>query len=374
MDGSYENGFVKEYVEQYLNRFSSAKNKQWNYEDGCVVQGAIQLYAATGEESYKDFVLRYFDTYITESGDIRFYEPDVYNIDNIATGRSLFFAYAQTGEEKYRKAIDILRNQLCHHPRTKSGNFWHKQIYPWQIWLDGLYMAQPFYMMSETHFGGKEHYGDILAQFENVRKFLYNEEKGLYYHAYDESREQPWCNKETGLSPNFWLRSIGWLLMAIIDTYEEADEQIYEVRATLRALFKEGIKGLLQYQDPKSKLFYQVVDRSDVQDNYLETSGTAMVAYAILKACRLKVLQSEKYASIGEEILQNLIQQKLVRSPDGKIELTDMCSVAGLGPGEKRDGSVEYYLSEPIVSDDHKGTGAFIMAYAQLILLKKEEI
>ena len=363
---------TNEYIRYYLDNFSSGKVDKWNYEDACVLIGAIQIYEATGDIYYRDFVVNYFDKYITEDGKINFYDKENYNIDCICPGRPLFFAYEETKDEKYKKAMDVLYNQLEDHPRTESNNFWHKKIYPNQIWLDGLFMAQPFYMLYETKIGKKEHYSDIINQFKNVRKFLFNEDSGLYYHGYDEARIQPWADKETGLSKNYWLRAMGWYVLGLIDTMEAMDEMVFEYYKDLEALFKEAIKGLLQYQDKKSKLFYQLIDKKDVEGNYLETSGSVMIAAAILKACRMRVLLPEKYQPIGEEIFGAVVNQKLVKE-DGIPMLKDICSMAGLGPNDTRDGSVEYYLSEPIVADDHKGTGAFMMAYGQLLLLKKKQ-
>jgi len=355
---------VNQYIRQYLTDFKSAKVDKWNYEDGCVLLGAIQIYSVTKETFLKDFVIHYLEKYITESGDILFYEKEDFNIDNISTGRALFFAYGQTQNEKYKKAILVLADQLKKHPRTKSNHFWHKKIYPYQVWLDCLFMAQPFYMMYETQIGVKENYKDIVNQFQNARKFLYNENEGLYYHGYDEARESLWANKETGCSGNYWLRSMGWLLLAIIDTMEEMSEQIYEYYHALKVLFKEALAGLLSYQDKDSKLFYQVIDKPEYKGNYLETSGSAMVSAAILKACQMRVLLPEKYEQIGVEILEALVDNKLVKK-NSKLVLTDTCRIAGLGPGEARDGSVDYYISEPIQDDDHKGAGAFMMAYGQ---------
>lgn len=358
------------YVEAYLRNFKNAK-EEWNYEDGCVLTGAIFLYKATNNQIYRDFLLKYVDSYIDEEGNIKGYIKDSYNIDDINTGKVLFFAYEQTKNEKYRKAIELLMNQLRNHPRTKSRNFWHKEIYPNQIWLDGLYMAQPFYMTYDTMFGNKENYSDIIEQFKNVRTYLYDDKKLLYYHAYDEAKIQPWADKETGHSPNFWLRAMGWYLMALIDTMEELAVEASAENVQLEVLFQEAIIGILKYQDTKSKLFFQVIDRPEVEGNYLETSGSAMVAYAILKACSMEVLQKEEYQKIGEDILFALIDSKLIEE-DGMLMLKDICSVAGLGPGTARDGSVAYYLSEPVVCDDQKGTGAFMMAYARMLMLKQE--
>lgn len=363
---------VATYIEAYLRDYKNYKD-HWNYEDGCVLIGSMLLYQVTGDKSYKEFIIRYMEDFVNSDGSINTFEKEKYNIDSINSGKLLFFLYEETKDEKYRKAIETVMDQLRSHPRTKCGNFWHKKIYPNQIWLDGLYMAQPFYMEYETKFNKKENYNDIIHQFENVRKYLYNEEKALYYHAYDEARIQFWADKETGLSPNFWLRSMGWYLMALVDTADEISKEIFEHYSTLANLFKEAVHGILRYQDDSSKLFYQVIDRSDVKGNYLETSGSAMIAYAILKGCRLGILLKEKYQAIGEEIFTNLVKHQLIEA-EGKLALKGICSVAGLGPKDERDGSVEYYLSEKVVCDDAKGVGPFMMAYAEWLRLHPEEL
>ncbi|TAH67122.1 MAG: glycosyl hydrolase family 88 [Anaerolineaceae bacterium] len=362
---------VSKFIKGYLDRYRNFKD-YWNYEDGCILMGCVQLFKATGDAYYKEFVIRYMEDLIHVDGKISNYKKEEYNIDSINAGKVLFFLYEETGDERYRLAIDTLMDQLATHPRTGCGNFWHKKIYPNQIWLDGLYMAQPFYMAYETKFNQKQGYNDIIKQFDNVRKYMYNEEKGLYYHAFDEAKIQHWANKETGLSANFWLRSMGWYLMALIDTIDEISIEIFEHYKGLEALFKEAVKGILQYQDKnESKLFYQVIDRADIYGNYLETSGTAMIAYSILKGCQVGVLSKEKYQKVGEEILLKLIEHKLIKK-DGRIALHGICSVAGLGPGEARDGSVTYYLSEKVVCDDPKGVGPFMMAYASWLMLRDE--
>lgn len=362
----YITNYKKSYEVDFKSKYTWKQSDKWNYEDGCVLTGAIELYHITKNEEYKRFVMNYIEEAITEEGVIKEYKEEDYNLDCVSPGRVLFFAYEQTKDEKYKKAIEQIMNQLRNHPRTKCGNFWHKKIYPNQIWLDGLYMGQPFYMMYETKFGNKLNYNDIMEQFKNVRKYIYDAEKELYYHAYDEDKVQIWADKETGLSPNFWLRSMGWYLMALIDTMDEISEEIFEQYKLLEGLFKEAIGGILKYQDKETKLFYQIIDRPDVKDNYLETSGTAMIAYAIMKACRMEALLAEKYQDIGKGMFEALLEHKL-KEVDGKLALTDICSVAGLGPKDTRDGSIEYYLSEPIVNDEAKAVGVTMMAYAEYL-------
>ena len=362
---------VEEFAKEYLKEYQPFK-AYWNYEDGCVLMGAKQLYEATGDAFYEEFLMDFVDKFIDEDGTINNFQVGKNSIDNINCSKVLFFLYEKTGNEKYRKAIEFTMNELRKHPRCECGNFFHKAIYPYQIWLDGLYMAQPFYMEYETKFDRKEKYQDIVSQFENAQKYLYDEKKGLCYHAYDEKKAQFWADPQTGRSANFWLRSMGWYLLALVDTMDNMSKEIYESYRVLQDIFQTAIHGILQYQDPEEKLFYQVIDQRGVEGNYLESSGSAMVAYAILKGCRIGALLPEKYLPIGREIFEKL-EEKRLREVGGKLHLTWNCSVAGLGPdnNRRRDGSVQYYLSEPITNDDTKGVGAFFMAYAEYLKSKK---
>ncbi len=361
---------VESFIDRYLSEYKNYKDK-WNYEDGCILIACRDLYDVTGDPKYFDFIERYLSQFITDDGNILLYEKEKYNIDNILSGRVLYFMYDKTGEEKYRKAIEVLMDQLRSHPRCVTGNFFHKKIYPDQIWLDGLYMAQPFYMEYETRYDGKEKYNDIIDQFKNVEKYLGNSEKCLNYHACDITKKAFWADSETGCSKNFWLRSMGWYMMALIDVMDLMSEEIFEQYAYLRDIFREHVTGILKYQDEETGLFYQVIDRPDVSGNYLETSGSSMICYAILKGCRKGVLLSEKYLPVGKKIMEGLINEKL-KTEDGKVVLTGICQVAGLGPENNpvRDGSVEYYLSEKIVNDDSKGVGPFLMAYSEYLMSK----
>ena len=343
------------------------KEAKWNYIDGCMNTSLLQLYKITGDDNIYNFVKTYIDHYVDENGNVKTYELDKYSTDDVAEGRVLFDLYDISKEEKYRKAIENIYQQFKTHPRTKEGNFWHKGIYPNQVWLDGLYMAQPFYLQYETKYNGMKNYNDIINQFKNVRNIMFDEKKGLYYHGYDSSRKMFWADKNTGLSKNFWLRSIGWFTVALADCSEIINEQMYDEYRTLTSLLKEIINSILKYQDPKTKMFYQVVDKGGEKGNYVETSGSAMIAYSILKAARMKILP-ERYYQIGLDIFNGICENMLKVEKDGSISLNGICLVAGLGPenNTRRDGSYEYYISEPVVSNDAKGVGAFIMAYIEV--------
>lgn len=363
---------LRKFVEKFYEDYSGVRFDKWNYEDGCLLTAAIELYRVTGEARYRDFVVGYADRYVQEDGTILFYKQTDYNLDNIAPGRALIFACEQTGEERYKKAALLLLKQLEDQPRIKEGNFWHKKIYPNQVWLDGLFMAQPFYMACDTKYGKKARYVDICSQFRTVHKRMFEPEKGLYYHGYDESKSIFWANPENGCSANFWLRGMAWFMMGIVETLDEMDLRVYDCFQPLMAIYKEGIHGILKHRDGESGLFYQVADQPQYKGNYLETSGSAMLAASILKACRHRVLLTEKYQPVGESILEAIVDTKLAEQ-EGRTVLCDTCRVAGLGPEPgRRDGSIGYYLSEPVTVNDKKGMAALFMAYAQYLYVNGE--
>lgn len=360
------------FFDDYLRAYQPYKKGAWCYEDGCTLMGSQRLYEATGNPYYRDFVLSFLCERISEDGDIQGYETEQYNIDSVNCSKSLFFALDITKDDRYRKAIELQMKRLLEHPRCACGSFWHKTIYPYQVWLDGLYMAQPFYAQYERDFDKEKRLSDIISQYQNARKYLFNESKGLYYHAWDEKHVQPWCDKQTGCSRNFWLRAIGWHIMSLVDVLEMIPRELYEHYRVIEDLLREAVRGVMQYQDKVSGLFYQVVDHPENTQNYLETSGSSMITYALFKGCRLGALDEETYIPKAKQMLRGLLLHKLVGQGDN-LRLKDICSVAGLGPGEKRDGSIAYYLSEKIVSNDSKGVGPFMMAYAESLLAQRQD-
>lgn len=361
------------YIKNYMGKFNRLDRDFWNYEDGCVLIGAQLMYEATGEDFYYNSIKSYVDRYVDRNGVIKGYQKEEYNIDRIPSGRVLYLLYKKSGDERYRTAIEALMEQLRSHPRTESGSFWHKKIYPYQVWLDGLYMGMPYYLTYETLFHKGDGYKDIIRQFHNAREFLFDEEKRLYYHAYDEKKQMFWADKDTGLSENFWSRAIGWFLMAIADCYEIYPEEEYESRNMLAQLLKEAVDGILKYQNRESGLFYQLTALADMEGNYLETSASLMFAYSILKGVRMGILEEGAYRGKGEEILIG-VETRMFSVRSGRIHLGGMCKGAGLGPENNlfRDGSASYYLSEEVVEDEQKGAGAAMMAYSEWLKLIKE--
>lgn len=347
------------------------KRPTWNYIDGCMMSSLIEMYKTTNDRKYVDFVIKYTDFYVNDDGTINYYEREKYSTDDVCESRILFDLYKITGNEKYSKAIEFTYEQIKKHPRTKEGNFWHKLIYPNQIWLDGLYMMQPFYTRYQTERNNKD-YADIVKQFSNVRKIMFDENAKLYYHGYDSSREMFWSDKNTGLSKNFWLRSIGWFTVGLVDVLDYMDEQMYDEYNAIKVILKESIDGILQYQDKASKMFWQVPNFPNREGNYLETSGSSMIAYAVLKGVRLGVLP-ERYQKIGIDIFNGICNKYLSTKEDGDLNLGGICLVAGLGPENnlRRDGSYEYYISEPVVENDAKGVGPLVMAYTEMMKIQK---
>ena len=354
-----------------IEHIKHGKPAAWNYIDGCMMTSLYQIYKQSGDKKYLDFIDNFIDYYVDDEGNIRGYDRETFNLDNINEGRVLFDLYRETGKEKYKLAIEHLYHQIEKQPRTHIGNFWHKQIYPNQVWLDGLYMAQVFYTRYETEFNRGANYYDIVRQFRNVYNNMYDKEKKLYYHGWDYSKEAFWSDPETGLSKSFWLRAIGWYTVGLVDALSYMDTSAPNLKAELITTFRKTIEGLEQYIDKNKKMFWQVVDQGGREGNYLETSGSAMIAYAMMKGARLGYVD-RRFAAVGEEVFNGICNEYLTET-DGELNRGGLCLMAGLGPetNVKRDGTYEYYISEPVVENDAKGTGPFVMAYTEIKRLKR---
>ena len=341
------------------------KQPAWNYIDGCMMTSLYSIYLQTGNKKYLEFIDGFVDYYVFEDGSIRGYKKDTYNLDNLNEGRILFDLYRETGKEKYKKAIELLHSQIVEQPRTEYGNFWHKAIYPNQVWLDGLYMSEVFYTRYVSEAGNGD-FGEIIKQFQSVFDHMYDKQKRLYYHGWDCSKKAFWADKQTGLSKNFWLRSIGWYSVALIDVLSYLPESAAKEKKVLGDIFRATVEGLEQYIDPRTHMFWQVVNFVGREGNYAETSGSAMIAYAMMKGARLGYAD-KRFAEVGKSVFDGICD-KYLKETDGKLNLGGICLVAGLGPenNPRRDGSYEYYISEPVVENDAKGTGPFVMAYTEV--------
>jgi len=347
-----------------LDYGKSDPSAKWNYQTGLFLKSLMDVWDATGNQKYFDYAKRVTDSYLEDDGTIRTYKMQDFNIDKINSGKVLLKLYRETGSPVYKLAADKLREQLSKHPRTKEGGFWHKKIYPWQMWLDGLYMGAPFYAEYSALFNDPQGFDDVVNQILVVDVHTRDPKTKLRYHGWDESNKQKWADPHTGCSPNFWGRAMGWYAMALIDVLDFLPLD-HPKREKVIFILKDLYRAIANYQDEKSGVWYQVMDMPDRQGNYLESSASSMFVYAMAKALNKNIIDSS-FVPIVKKGYKGLITQFITTDPDGSIHLTNVCSVAGLGGDPYRDGSFEYYISEPVVTDDLKGVGPFIMAALQM--------
>lgn len=342
------------------------KADRWDYETGVLLRGIEGVWNRTADPRYFDFIQRTMDRYVQPDGSIRTYKLDEFNIDHVTPGRALLLLAQQTlpNREKYRKAADLLRQQLAQQPRTKQGGFWHKKRYPNQMWLDGLYMAEPFYAEYSRLFKQPEAFDDIANQFVWMEQHARDPKTGLLYHGWDESREQRWADPQTGQSPNFWSRAMGWYAMALVDVLDYFPQN-HPRRGELVAIFQRLMPAVVKYQDPKEGGWYQVTNRGGQKGNYQEASATGMFVYALAKGVRLGYL-NPALLDAAKKGYAGMLKNFISTDATGQIHLEKTVSVSGLGGTPYRDGSYEYYLSEPLRQDDLKGVGPFIMASVEM--------
>ena len=343
---------------------SEAKSYKWNYEQGLMYEAFYQMWKHSGDKKYFDYMKKNVDYYIEPNGTIKTYKLSDFNIDNVAPGRALLRLYAESKNEKYKKAADTLREQLRLQPRTEEGGFWHKKIYPYQMWLDGLYMGEPFYAMYSQMFDEPNSFDDIADQFIFINNHLRDSVTGLYYHGWDESKQQKWADPVTGRSPNFWGRSIGWYMMALVDVLDYFPIN-HPKRNTLLEIFTNLSESLINFQDPKTKLWYQVLDKGNQNGNYLEASGSLMFIYSFAKGANKGYLD-RKFHNIANEAFQSVFENFVSKDNKGLIYLNNICAGAGLGGNPYRDGSFEYYVNEAKRTNDFKGYGSFILAAIEI--------
>lgn len=363
-------------LERYplLYEMKTYKGK-WTYDYGVVLKGMADAWKWTGDARYLTYVKNNLDHFVQENGEISKYKFDSFNIDNINTGKLFFLLYEETGEEKYRIATSLLFQQLLEQPRTSEGAFWHKKIYPYQIWLDGLYMGSPFYAEYLVRFKGGDGLEDVIKQFSVSFEHLFHEGTGLLHHAWDEKRVQPWADPETGLSENYWARSIGWYVMALVDVIDIIGVD-HEYTSILKDMFNKIMRGVLNVRDPKSKMWYQVIDKGDRHGNYLEASASSMFFRTLVKADLLGILDLGKpwgNVSLIEETYEALLAEFVFYTKENWVNLIRNVEVGGLGGEDNRDGTFEYYISEPIITNDMKGYGSFLQGLVDYEKWKEEK-
>lgn len=346
-------------------RFITDKGPKWTYDMGVPLEGIAEVWLNTGNGDYFKFIQEWMDRYVDNEGEIKNYSPHEFNIDHVKNGKSLLLLYKVTGRDKYLKACHKLYAQMLAHPRTNEGGFWHKKIYPNQMWLDGLYMAHPFLTEYATLMEIPAIYDDVANQFAWMEKHARDAKTGLLYHGWDESRKERWADPETGLSKHFWGRGMGWFAMALVDVLDYFPET-HARRAELLAILDRTIAAVAKYQDAKTGVWYDVVDLGTREGNYVEASASSMFVYAMAKSIR-KGYISSKYQKNVDKGYRGLLKEFVTVSGQDRIDLNKVVAVSGLGGSKNyRDGSFEYYMSEPVVTNDPKGVGPFMLAASEV--------
>ena len=343
--------------------------RSWTYEQGVQLKAVEQIWYATGDPKYFNFIKRGMDFWFDKDGNLK-YDADEYNIDHVTPGRAFLTLYRVTNDEKYKKAIEQIRSQLKTHPRTKEGGFWHKKIYPYQMWLDGLYMGEPFYAEYSSVWN-EDNWNDIANQFVWMENHARDKKTGLLYHGWDESKAQKWANKETGLSPHVWGRAMGWYAIALVDALDYFPKN-HPRRAELVAILQREAEAIAKYQD-KDGLWFDIVDLPKREKNYHESSASAMFVYALAKGVRLGYLP-EKYLQAVNQGWVGIRREFIKEKPDGTLDWEGTVSVSGLGGNPYRDGSFDYYMSEKLRTNDAKGLGPAVMAAIEMENLTRGRI
>ena len=340
------------------------KESQWEYTYGLVMKAVIEVWNTTGEDRFLNYVKAYYDRFIDKEGKISTYRLDEYNIDRINPGKPLFALYRIFGDEKYRRAIQALRDQMKTHPRTSEGGFWHKKIYPLQMWLDGLYMACPFLAEYAGTFDEPVLFNDVANQILLMEKHAREEKTGLLHHGWDESRQQRWADPESGVSSQFWGRAMGWYAMALVDVldfFPVSHPRRQEIVDVLNRL----ATAVTAVQDKETGLWYQVLDQGTRKGNYRESSASCMFVYALAKSVRKGYIHPA-FNAIAQKGYQGILDRFIEVDRAGRVNIHDACAVAGLGGKPYRDGSYDYYINEKKSSNDPKALGPFILASLEM--------
>jgi unsaturated rhamnogalacturonyl hydrolase len=337
---------------------------RWNYETGLFLKALLDLHKSTGHVKYFVYSKNIIDSYLDNDGSIKTYSMDEYNMDKINSGKVLLTLFKKTGDQKYKNAAGLLRQQLKNQPRTKAGGFWHKKRYPWQMWLDGIYMGIPFYAEYSSIINEPKGFDDAIKQILLIDVQTRDPETKLRYHGWDESNKQKWANPENGCSPNFWGRAMGWYAMALVDVLDFIPTD-HPKREKVIFVLNDLCKALINYQDSETGVWYQIIDQGERRGNYIEASASCMFVYALAKAVQKDYIDPS-FWDAAQKGYDGIIKNFIEIESNGLINLTNICRVAGLGGNPYRDGSYDYYVSEPVVKNDLKGVGPFIMASIQM--------
>ncbi len=352
-------------------------NAKWDYTAGLFTLSLLKLNECETDPARLHFVTNAIGSFISADGKIQGYKPGEYQLDALNPGKTVLALWQLTKEERYVKCAMLLRQQLNTQPRTGDGGFWHKQRYTNQMWLDGLFMAAPFYAQcaATTLFcAAPTDFDDVAKQIRLMDEHAYDPASGLFYHGWDDKKTQAWANPANGCSSNFWGRAGGWYAMALVDTLDFFPTN-HPARKDILTTLQKLAAGVVKHQDPVSGVWWQVMDQGGRPGNYLEATASAMFVYALAKGVNKNYLPPNYVPAIlkgYQGILKNFIHS----DTNGVVSLTQCCQVAGLGftssGGRPRDGSFDYYVSEPIVENDLKGVGPFILASLELQKLQAQ--
>ncbi len=345
-----------------LGYYNGRTRRGWSY-DVAMLGFAIDKLGNI-DPKYSDYMQADMDAMVDQEGQIARYDSTKFNIDYINPAKNLLVLWQRTSDEKYKKALGQFVRQLENHPKTESGGYWHKAIYPWQIWLDGVYMGMPFLAEYAKVFNDPRWFDVATHEIILVHEKNLDPATGLLYHAWDESKEQRWANPQTGQSPHFWSRAMGWYVMAIVDVLDYLPED-HKDRAEIIRILQESCDALLKVRDPQSGTWYQVLDQGNREGNYLEGSGTAMYVYAFAKGAKKGYLDA-KYQEIAEQAFEDMVKTFIVTGEDGLPSMVNVCGSCGLGGNPYRDGTYKYYTTEKINTNDTKGVGPFILAAVEV--------
>jgi unsaturated rhamnogalacturonyl hydrolase len=346
---------------------------RWHYDVGLVLSGFESTWRKTGDRRYFDYIKANVDRLIgpggAGTGGIEGYDPGAYMLDDVNMGKVLFALYAASkspaDRERYRQALRALRAQLATQPRTADGGFWHKQIYPHQMWADGVYMASPFLAKYATVFREPAALDDAIHQVLLAEAHLRDAKTGLLFHGWDESRKERWADPTTGRSPQLWGRGDGWFAMAVADVLAEMPAR-HPQRAAVVAVLRRLARAVADVQDKASGVWWQVLDAGGRPRNFKEASASAMFVYALAKGNNNGWLDASTFAPVVARGYAGTVATFVAADATGALHVNGICKVAGLGGNPYRDGSYDYYVSAEVVPDDPKGVGAFILASAEL--------
>jgi unsaturated rhamnogalacturonyl hydrolase len=338
----------------------------WGFELGIVLAGVSAVWSATSNPAGFDYLQHTLDRFVQSDGVIAGYDMQAYSLNNILIGRELLVLYRGTHQEKYRRAAETLRQQIATQPRTTSGGLWHAKATTNLMLLDDQFMLAPFYAEYAATFHEPQDLDDIVRQFTLLEEHTRDSTTGLMYHGWDESHAMPWANKSTGTSPSLWARGMGWYLMALVDTLPYVPEHDPH-RAVLLAMLHRACAAVAKVQDPQSGLWYQILDKSGAKGNYMESSSVLMFTYAFAKGARLGYLPAS-YAGSAARAWRAIGTRFVFAPPSGPVVISGTVTHVALGASAADDGSYAYYLHAPVVDNDPKGIGAFLLAGSEMEL------